>query len=186
MSRRTSSSLGARNRGRRGAGRSDGDDGVLERRRRRSGRHGRLGAAPVDSFGGEVEGDAAVLVVAFDLDGEVLNGGDGRGTAAGRHRPLGARVRVCFRKTGRGMSRGERGRRARALHSRREQVARVGRAAAWRHSARTVATGTTTPRYYRLKPASTDEPSKTEDCYFIWALKQVQKLQEKSGMLTIR
>ena len=54
-------------------------------------------------------------------------------------------------------------------------------------SARTIATGTTTRRYYRQSlTGSTGEPTKTEDCYFIWALKQVQKFYKKSGRLSTR
>ena len=90
MSRRTSSSPGARGARWRGVGRSDGGGACLNgggRRRRRSGRPGRLGPARDDSLGVEVEDDGAELVVAFDLDWEVLNGGDVRWTAAERRRP---------------------------------------------------------------------------------------------------
>ena len=48
------------------------------RRRRRSERPGRLGPARDNSLGVEVEDGGAELVVAFDLDGEVLSGGDAR------------------------------------------------------------------------------------------------------------
>ena len=77
MSLRTSSSPGARRARRRGVGRSDDDNGVLERRRpeaEKTGRQSRLRRPRADSFSGEVEDDEAVLVVAFDLNGEVLNG----------------------------------------------------------------------------------------------------------------
>ena len=67
----------------------------------------------------------------------------------------------------------------------REQVARAGRAAAWRHSDRTVATGKTTQRYYRLKfPVVPAKPTKAVYCYFIRALKQVQKFYKISRRLS--
>ena len=68
----------------------------------------------------------------------------------------------------------------------REQVARAGRAA-WRHSAATVATvEKMTHRYYRRSmTGSTGQSIKTGVCYFIWALKQVQKFYKNSGRLII-